>query len=74
MLKSAERTRLILPDSIKDWDKHLSKKLTLKKLPSPNGSIYLILEMVKRGSNRGYLLLAIPVKIDIPNDESGFSL
>src|SRR5690554_2748947 len=74
VLKNAERTRLILPDSIEEWDKELSKKLTSKKLPTPNGSSYLILEMVKRGESRGYLLLAIPVKIDIPHDESGFFL
>jgi hypothetical protein len=74
VLKIAERTRLILPDSIEEWDKDLSQKLTSKKLPTPNGSSYLILEMVKRGESRGYLLLAIPVKIDIPNDKSGFFL
>ncbi|WP_337920317.1 AAA domain-containing protein [Vibrio cholerae] len=75
VLKIAERTRLILPDStIEEWDKDLSKKLTSKKFPTPTDSSYLILEMVKRGESRGYLLLAIPVKIDIPNDESGFFL
>lgn len=74
VLKNAERIRLMLPESIEEWDNDLSQKLTSKKLPTPNGSSYLILEMVKRGESRGYLLLAIPVKIDIPNDKSGFFL
>lgn len=74
VLKSAERTRLTLPKSIEEWDQDLSQKLPPTKLPMPNNSNYLILEMVKRGESRGYLLLAIPVKIDIPNDKSGFFL
>lgn len=53
------------------WDGAFCQKITLKKnLPDniANKSYSLILEFVKQGAKDGYVLISMPVLVDIPND------
>ena len=73
-LKSAKRTVLKVPEPIEQWDKSLSGKLALNEKFNENESYFLMVELVKRAHKKGYLLLTIPVSLDVPKEGGGLFL
>jgi hypothetical protein len=69
-LKNAKHTVLKVPEP-EQWDKLLSDKLSLEKASINEESYFLILKVLKRGDapKNGYLLLTIPVSLDVPITE-----
>ncbi|WP_201583322.1 AAA domain-containing protein [Psychrobacter jeotgali] len=65
------RIPLPFPNDIESWAEMLNQPFDLKNLASAHSDqeYYVLLEFVKRGAKKGYVVLAIPVTIDIP--ESG---
>lgn len=73
-LKSSKRMVLQVPEPIELWDKSLSGKLALNETFNENEPYFLMVELVKRAHKKGYLLLTIPVCLDVPKEGGGFFL
>lgn len=69
-LYNLTRTPLPFPDDIESWASMLSQPFDLTSLASDNlgKGYYVLLEFVKRGENKGYGVLAIPVTLDVPKE------
>jgi len=68
-LKKAKRTNLTVPE-LEKWDEFLSGKLALNEEFNKDEPYFLMIELVKPAHRYGYLLLTIPVALDVPT-ESG---
>ena len=73
-LKSSKRMVLQVPEPIELWDKYLSGKLALNETFNENEPYFLMVELVKRAHKKGYLLLTIPVCLDVPKEGGGIFL
>ncbi|AKX60328.1 hypothetical protein AKN88_10590 [Thiopseudomonas alkaliphila] len=72
-LYSSKRIVLPFPEDIESWDVSLTREVVTSSQGEykANDKYYLLLEFVKRGAKTGYVLLAIPVIVDVPNKEQG---
>ena len=68
-----ERLVLPFPDDMEEWSTMLSRQIECKGSTSIDKNeqrYYVLLEFIKSGAKQGYLVLAIPVIIDIPDEQS----
>ncbi|TEW83162.1 AAA domain-containing protein [Psychrobacter sp. 230] len=67
-LNQAKRNSLPHLEDIESWPTMLSQEIVLGNNSSfkPEQRYYVLLEFVKRGAKQGYVVLAIPVTLDIP--------
>ncbi len=65
----SERTLLPFPEDMEAWPAALSAEIRTASQPaySSQSNYYVLLEFVKRGSKNGYVVLAIPVIVDVPD-------
>lgn len=70
-LHRAKRTVLPFPDDIESWVTSLSNENVTNSNDAfdQNNRYYVLLEFVKRGAKQGYVLMAIPVTVDVPDKE-----
>lgn len=71
-LYQAKRQVIPFSENIEDWPTTLSRQINLKRRLSHKSDqrYYVLLEFVKSGAKQGYVVLAIPVTIDIPDEDS----
>ena len=69
-LYHSDRIVLPFPDEIESWAASLSAEICTASQPSyeSNSRYYVLLEFIKRGAKKGYVVLAIPVTVDVPDD------
>ncbi|WP_049237808.1 AAA domain-containing protein [Moraxella canis] len=77
--RNSEKFELRDLKNFEDWGRIFCQKMTLKRdLPDnvSNKSYCLILEFIKQGERNGYVLISMPVLVDIPddNDKKGIFL
>ena len=75
-LLTGKRTVLPFPDDIESWSTSLSSKILTNSNNAykQNERYYVLLEFVKRGATSGYVVLAIPVTVDVPDKDQGQSI